>query len=318
MFASGLAAMSVIGLAGRWNAWADVANQFAPIWLVVATFAFSIISLTRFWRYAPAASGLLVFSMVAQMALCGQDWIEGPDRNVSRAIVGKQRLFSVLTFNVWNESRDLDLVIRRVVSSGADVVTLQEALALERIPSKALMAAYPYRYTCEDWWGCELLILSKRPILDHHFAAPEPTGSGGPLWAVWVTTTAADGRPVRVLSTHLTWPIPPLHHQDQVDRLAEIMRGLGAGSLVVTCDCNASGASFALQKQDLRLEGVVRRTRSIFSWPAIIDGTHVPAPFPFLGIDQLYASADWRTIDLQRLPTSGSDHYPILVKLARD
>ena len=208
-------------------------------------------------------------------------------------------------------------MIDRIVASGADVVTLQEALGLEQTSMAALSAAYPYHATCDDSWGCEILILSKRPILDHHYAAPEPTGSGGPLWAVWITTTAPNGRPVRVLSTHFAWPIPPAFRRDQVDRLAEIVRSLHGGSLVITGDCNADGFSFTLRDQDAKLLDLTRRTRAVFSWPAIVDGAHWPAPFPFLAIDQLYASPDWTTLDVSRLPRSGSDHYPILVRLIR-
>ena len=315
--ALGLAVLSGIGLVGRWNAWADVVNQFAPVWLSLSAVVLLAGVVFRSWRRLPVTGTLLLFSIVVQTAVAGPDWFRR-SQDLSAEGVGSGPPFNVLTFNVWNESTDHDKIIRDIVTSGADVVTLQEALAIERISSRELNAAYPFRSTCDDWWGCEILVLSKRPLLDHHYAAPAPTGSGGPLWAVWVTTTAGDGRPVRVLSTHFAWPIPPGPRQAQVARLAEIVRDLGPGSLIVTCDCNASGASFALRQQDAELGGITRRTRAIFSWPAILDGTHWPAPFPFLAIDQIYASHDWKTVGLKRLPRSSSDHYPILVKLARD
>ncbi len=316
-FASSLAFVSVVGLFGRWSGWADIANQFAAIWLCIAAVGLVAFTAVRGWRRAPWSGGLLLFAVLAQAALAGPELIEGA-RAPSTVSVGSAPRLSVLTFNVWNDSRDRAAVIDRIVASGADIVTLQEALGLVQTPSAALAAAYPYRATCDDSWGCEILILSKRPILDHHYAAPEPTGSGGPLWAVWVTTTAPDGRPVRVLSTHFAWPIPPGFRESQVDRLSEIVRGLGGQSLIVTGDCNAGGTSFALRAQDAQLGGLIRRTRALFSWPAILDGTHWPAPFPFLAIDQVYASRDWRTAEVTRLPRSGSDHYPVLVRLTRD
>ena len=317
LFAFGLAALSLCGLMGRWDAWADVVNQFAPVWLTLSAVGLLAGAVFGSWRRSRATGALLVFAFVVQAAFAGPDWFHH-SKDALAGGVGGGPPFSVLTFNVWNESTDHGAIIRDIVASGADVVTLQEALAIERISSKELSAAYPFRSTCDDWWGCEILILSKRPILDHHYAAPAPTGSGGPLWAVWVTTTAADGHAVRVLATHFAWPIPPGPRQAQVERLAEIVRNLGPRSLIVTCDCNASGASFALQQQDAELGGISRRTRAMFSWPAIIDGAHWTAPFPFLAIDQVYASDDWKTVGVRRLPRSSSDHYPILVKLARD
>ena len=35
-------------------------------------------------------------------------------------------------------------------------------------------------------------------------------------------------------------------------------------------------------------------------------------------IDQLYASPVWKPLAVQRLPRAGSDHYGVLVTLARD
>ena len=315
-FALGLAALAVAGLIGRWNAWADIVNHFAALWLGLSALGLLGVLASARWRHRSTTAALLIFAATVQLILGGPQWFDGFMLAQSRSGSG-ERSFSVLTFNAWNDTRDRAAVIDRIVASGADIVTVQEALGVEQARSPALAAAYPYRATCDDWWGCEILVLSKRPIRDHHYAAPKPTGSGGPLWAVWVTTSASDGRPVRILSTHFAWPVPPAGHSDQVDRLASLVRAEGKGSLIVTCDCNSSVGSFALLQQDSELQGLTRRTRGIFSWPAIVDGAHWPAPFPFLAIDHLYATPDWKTTGLRRLPRSGSDHYPILVTLAR-
>lgn len=316
VLAAGLAALSVIGLLGAWIRWADVVNQFAPLWLALAMFMLLVLAVRGGPRGSRRAGAMLLFAVAVQGGLTIPELLAGV-----RAIPRSPRsgpAFTVLTFNVWNDAADRAGMIDRIAASGADVVTLQEALALEQAPSAKLAAAYPYRATCDDWWGCEILILSKRPILDHHYTAPAPTGPGGPLWAVWVTTTASDGRPVSVLSTHFAWPIPPGFREAQVQQLSVSVQALGHASLIVTGDCNAGGSSFTLRDQDALLPSLTRRTRGVFSWPAIVDGTHWPAPFPFLAIDQLYATRDWRTLDVTRLPRSGSDHYPILVRLARD
>jgi endonuclease/exonuclease/phosphatase (EEP) superfamily protein YafD len=38
---------------------------------------------------------------------------------------------------------------------------------------------------------------------------------------------------------------------------------------------------------------------------------------PLLPIDQLYAGREWGVVDAQRLPATGSDHYPLLITLGR-
>ena len=314
IFPAALATLSIIGLTGAWIRWADIVNQFAPIWFGLSAAALLVFVAFRGWRRSPWVGAVLLSAFAVQGALTVPELAQGA-RARSRDL-GSGPVFTVLTFNIWNEATDKTATVDRIMASGADVVTLQEALGLVKPPA-ALMAAYPYRATCDDSWGCEILILSKRPILERHYTAPEPTGPGGPLWAVWITTTATDGRPVRVLSTHLAWPIPPDFRQAQVEELSDIVEGLGQTSLIVSGDCNADGSSFTLHDQDSALPSLIRRTRGVFSWPAIIDGTHWPALFPFLAIDQVYASRDWRTLTVARLPRSGSDHYPILVRLAR-
>jgi vancomycin resistance protein VanJ len=38
-------------------------------------------------------------------------------------------------------------------------------------------------------------------------------------------------------------------------------------------------------------------------------------PFPFLPIDQLFAGPGWAMRSVERLPRTGSDHYPLRVRL---
>jgi hypothetical protein len=42
-----------------------------------------------------------------------------------------------------------------------------------------------------------------------------------------------------------------------------------------------------------------------------------PAPFAFLPIDHLYAGPAWKTLAVSRMPRTGSDHFGVLVTLAR-
>ena len=43
----------------------------------------------------------------------------------------------------------------------------------------------------------------------------------------------------------------------------------------------------------------------------------VPAPFAFAPIDQVFAGSAWRAVSVTRGPKLGSDHYPVVVVLAR-
>jgi endonuclease/exonuclease/phosphatase (EEP) superfamily protein YafD len=47
----------------------------------------------------------------------------------------------------------------------------------------------------------------------------------------------------------------------------------------------------------------------LFSWPA------TRSPIPILPIDHLYAGPAWRTVNVERGPHLGSDHYPLVATL---
>jgi endonuclease/exonuclease/phosphatase (EEP) superfamily protein YafD len=318
-----LLAVGLIGLLGRWSGWADLVNQFTPVWLTLAAGALMACLATRARPAHRRLAPLLIAATAIQAAFMAPEVARALKLAAFDHRPATDHDFTVLTFNIWNASPDIGLAARTIAASGADVVTVQEALALRHaaaapIATRVIAAAYPYRATCDDWWGCEIMILSRRPILQHGFTAPRPTGPGGPLWAVWIVTTAPDGRPVTVVSTHLARPIPPGLRDRQVRQLAELTRAFQADGLIVTGDCNASGPSFAMRRQDALLAPLTRRTQEVFTWPAMVDVTAWPAPFPILAIDQVYAGAAWRTQAVQRLPRSGSDHYPVLVRLERD
>jgi endonuclease/exonuclease/phosphatase (EEP) superfamily protein YafD len=315
LLAVALLVVSLLGLLGRWNAWADLANQFAPIWLAITLLAILAQIAAGSGRLRSATTLMLLAAATLQGILTLPELARGASPfppATSRAIA-----LTIMTFNVWNESPDRPREVDSIVRSGADIVTLQEALSVDRMRSPKLAAAYPYRATCDDWWHCEILILSRRPIIAHGFTAPSPSGPGGPLWAVWIVTRAPDGRPVTILSTHLAWPVPPGLRERQARQLVSLVNRFDKGSLVITGDYNATGTSFSLRRQDDALGTITRRTQALFSWPAAINGLGWPAPMPFLGIDHIYAGPTWRTIEIERLPRSGSDHYPILARLSR-
>ena len=85
---------------------------------------------------------------------------------------------------------------------------------------------------------------------------------------------------------------------------------------IVAGDFNVTPWSFALRRQDRALD-LVRRTVLMPSWPAgRLSHNRVPAPFPYLPIDHIYAGRGWETVSVERGPRLGSDHYPVVVRLA--
>ncbi|MGH6970402.1 MAG: endonuclease/exonuclease/phosphatase family protein, partial [Caulobacteraceae bacterium] len=218
----------------------------------------------------------------------------------------------LLTFNVWDDNPFRDKTIAAIVGSGADVVTMQELENFNAAQRARLTSVYPYWAHCPA--GCDLAMLSKRPWTATRWSSsPEAPAFG----ALWGSTTAPDGRPVALMTTHYAWPFPIHLQASQRAALAHLMRQTDKSNLILAGDFNLAPWTAALKRQDAAFAPLVRRTRALFSWPATIARLDKPAPFPILPIDQVYASPDWLTVRTTRLPWAGSDHYGVLATLER-
>jgi len=220
---------------------------------------------------------------------------------------------TVLTFNVWDDNRQADATVDAIIRANADVVVLQEFFGLSADAQQRLFAAYPNRAGCPP--GCDLIMLSKRPWL---VGGPETANRDPHDTAIWGETTAPDGRPVDVLTTHYAWPLPPGGQAYQRRVLASVVTGLPKANLIVAGDFNLAPWTAALKRQDADFAPMTRREKALFTWPALIARLGRPSPFAILPIDHFYAGAAWKTLSVRRLPRAGSDHYGVLVTLARD
>jgi endonuclease/exonuclease/phosphatase (EEP) superfamily protein YafD len=119
-----------------------------------------------------------------------------------------------------------------------------------------------------------------------------------------------------VVGVHYAWPTDPRRQQYQEARLASILAAVDRSRAIVAGDLNSTPWSFSRRRWDERF-GLIRRTRAVFSWPALTQAQFpVLGAVPFLPIDHVYAGSGWATVDVERGPKLGSDHYPIVVTLA--
>jgi endonuclease/exonuclease/phosphatase (EEP) superfamily protein YafD len=90
--------------------------------------------------------------------------------------------------------------------------------------------------------------------------------------------------------------------------LADVIDRYDHSRLIVAGDFNLAPWSFGLRRLDNRL-GLERRDRALFSWPAY------RSRIPFVPLDHVYAGAAWRTVSIERGPSLGSNHYPVVATL---
>jgi endonuclease/exonuclease/phosphatase (EEP) superfamily protein YafD len=129
------------------------------------------------------------------------------------------------------------------------------------------------------------------------------------------TFPAPGGGVFSVIAVHLVWPTRRLQ-EPTAAMLLEFLDSYPRDRLIVAGDFNLTPWSFALQGIDKRL-GLERRDRAMFSWPARMSPrSPLSWPTPLLPIDHLYAGRDWRLVSLRSGPLLGSDHYPLVARLA--
>lgn len=295
---AGLAGAGVLVSRRSIFGWFDAVNHFALIWLALATVgALGALALPR-GRARPA--------VVAAAALAGLTF-GIPTAREFAAGAAQPRLeeptLRILTFNRWRHTTEPARQAALIRASGADLAVVQET-KLDRT-MKALKDVYPYQASCGKY--CDTVILSKRPLLAHGPPGLLPWPGGSSL--AWVRTTAPDGRPVVVATAHLYWPLPPWIHRAQQAQLSDLLRPFG-DELVLVGDFNLTPWAWSMRQLDAAMAPMTRRTHGLVTFPATW-------PLPFLALDQVYAGRGWPRSQVTRLPSAGSDHYPVMVELGR-
>ncbi len=215
----------------------------------------------------------------------------------------EEKKLSIAHFNPLAGNLDHPAITKEVLRLDADLVSLVEIdpnMKLTIIP--ALQVKYPYSYDCSGTDYCQNIILSKYPILNGdgqgHWIGPpySRVHLGGEMTGV------------TFVSVHTTrFP----QSRDQLRQVRELLRLLESesGDLIVMGDFNAT--PFSRITTTLEQGANIRRLTDLPTWPSRI---HLPQ----VAIDHAFASENFRVIGKQQIgEAAGSDHYPIILTLAR-
>ncbi|MHB8529437.1 MAG: endonuclease/exonuclease/phosphatase family protein [Caulobacteraceae bacterium] len=308
--ASALFALASIG--GAFSDRLDVLTHFTPFYLVggIAALTLALIcGAGQGWREGLFFSVIAIAVPAAMMA---------PD--LLAAVIAPRaapsgQVLKIIQFNLWSENRDPAGTAAWIARQDADVVVVEEAVDGGALVPAALAHLYPYQTRCTPRPACTTLILSKVPPTSAGaFPSPDYDSLHSGAWASFGAGEAA----YTVVGTHLTWPFPPGLQRAQAQRLVTDLAPLDKRSLVLAGDFNSTPWSFTLRRLDAGL-GLIRRTHAVFSWPARTYGHRhrLVTPFPLLPIDHVFAGQGWKTVSVRRGPRLGSDHFPVVVVLAR-
>ncbi|BDA86648.1 endonuclease [Aureimonas sp. SA4125] len=216
---------------------------------------------------------------------------------------------TILSCNVKMSNRDYDATLRMTREGDPDIAVFME--------------------TDQPW--CDALD-SLRETLPHVVAAPEDNAYGMILFSrlslsdiridhlvmdevpsITVTVTLRDGQRFRLHAVH---PEPPVPSVDSVGRDAE---------LLLVADIVSKESLPSVVSGDLNDVAWSHTTRLFQRVSGLLDPrigrgfyNTFDARFPFLRwpLDHLFHDARFALVDMQRLPAGGSDHFPMLFRLA--
>ncbi|UXT49479.1 hypothetical protein FY136_09630 [Agrobacterium tumefaciens] len=257
-----------------------------------------LLSCLVFWLTRDAVAGLLV---VWSLALAIHAVVMLLEFSTSATSTPDARPFRLLSFNVlMDNAANADAIADTILDSGADAVYLFEAAALQSVLPR-LQQTYPHRLGCfAGTPGCDLLILSKRPLLEGRFHSLSDLRRD----RFAIASVDFDGTELTLAAGHITKPYFDDYHRDELDEVSEILFRV-TGPLILAGDFNS--ASIApdmrafLAANDLR-----KATWEPATWPT-------EAGRFGIAIDHVFARAPAILMKTTRLPGSlGSNHYGLI------
>ncbi len=288
-------AAALAQLGRRSLAW-DVLAHGAPVYLAggLVAIAAALVFHDRFRAFGLIAG---LAAAVAAGLLMAPEYL----RSTGPAVPpGPLKTLKVIQLNIWGGQGGLARPVAWLLAQKPDIVIVEET---NRTVREALVKGSGLHLTMVR---SNVVILSRdrpvRPIIT-------TSDFDGPMMMTGAVFRR-DGDEFTVLGVHYPWPTETARLA-QADALVHIVRALPSDTTILAGDFNSTPWSFARQRED-RAFGLIRRTRALYSWPA-----NRRLLFPILPIDHVYAGAGWATIKVERGPNLGSDHYPVVVTLAR-
>jgi endonuclease/exonuclease/phosphatase (EEP) superfamily protein YafD len=226
-----------------------------------------------------------------------------------RAAPGDTASLGLLHANILAGNDDIAPLLAHIEREQPDIVFVQELTHRHLRLLETLATTYPHTITRphDDPFG--LGAWSKRPFLAADVIATPPRQN--PSLRIVVDY---DGEPVTIFSTH---PVPPIGagfyaaRNAQLAYLADLVVAT-RGSTVVIGDLNIT--PWAAHYRDFEAAtGLVNAQRGHGikpSWPLFL-------PFAMIPIDHALFSEDLVANETRALGPVGSDHLPLLVRIAR-
>ncbi|MBU1315068.1 MAG: endonuclease/exonuclease/phosphatase family protein [Alphaproteobacteria bacterium] len=290
-----------IGIRYVRSVWIIGTVESLQLHLSIASVAALLLALSLRRAILPAALLAVALLFLAHSIWMPRDFAQAP----ITVAATDEPLLRLMSFNILMDNIDNGQVIAEtILRSGADVVNIMEAEPLmAHLP--ALSVVYPYRIGCGEMTRrCDLMMLSKHPLLDPSVASLSNVFEERMLLA----RLDFGGRPLHVAAIHTTKPYFDNFQRYELHNAARRLNRI-AGPLILSGDFNASSLASNvrgfLQDTGLRTAG-----REPATWPVEAGPIGVP-------IDHIFVRPPLGIAALQRLPDAlGSNHFGLIAEIA--
>ena len=230
-------------------------------------------------------------------------WYLGDNRKPSGPAV------TVMLANVLSANHELKRLKEQIRIEQPDIVLLQELTPAHLRQLEALAQTHPHQLTETRNDNFGIGVWSRLPFETSRIIATPPRDYPSLLLVVELESS-----PLTIISTH---PYPPLGRQNydarnaQLAHIGDVASGL-VGSVAIVGDLNTSmwGTSYRGLVERTGFRDARRGHGVLPSWPLFM-------PFAMIPIDHALLSPDLVATDVRTLPSVGSDHLPLLVRIQR-
>jgi vancomycin resistance protein VanJ len=169
---------------------------------------------------------------------------------------------------------------------------------------------YPYHSRCER--GCDLRIYSRISMDRVRWRFKDSDGATTGPHIMW-THLALPASSILLATVHMARDGSVIERNLERRRLMNLIHASKSGLLIVAGDFNLTPWEYGMREFDRGIIPARRVSRALFSFPSHIKKLeHV---LPVLPIDHVVVGSGLSVASIDRLPPTGSDHFPIIARL---
>jgi endonuclease/exonuclease/phosphatase (EEP) superfamily protein YafD len=229
-------------------------------------------------------------------------------KNSTLELAESEPTMKVAFVNSYWMQPDMTQLIAAIKEMQPDVVFLEELQPDQYEAVKAGLPEYPFSYHESVSYAFDMGVFSRIPVdavKPHYFVPNVPT--------LEVSVTLGD-KTTKLIGVHPYSPVSQEFTQKRNELLVELFdyTNKQTDTTVMGGDFNITQFSpvFREVTKNARLIDTQKQFPLENTWP-----THVPK-FLAIPIDQVFVSPDVKVLERYRGPNTGSDHWPLVVKVA--